>query len=81
MRIVDLENGELSLDEIMVLVENQAVVLRKPDGAMYALAPVDDFDVEVELLKKNTEFMSFLKELSQEKATISLKSLRNELGL
>ncbi len=44
---------------------------------------VDDFDIEieVEVLKKNTEFMSLLKELSQEKAVISLKSLRNELGL
>ncbi|MGP1382231.1 MAG: hypothetical protein ACTS2F_01660 [Thainema sp.] len=45
------------------------------------VAPVDDFDVEVELLKKNPEFMAFLEELSQEKATVSLKSLRAELGL
>ncbi len=48
---------------------------------MFALAPVDDFEVEVELLKKNAEFMAFLKQLSQEKATISLSPLREELGL
>lgn len=42
-------------------------------------APVDDFEVEVEILKKNSEFMSFLKELSAEEATISLKSLRNRI--
>ncbi|CBN53663.1 MULTISPECIES: hypothetical protein [Kamptonema] len=81
MRIIELESGEFTLDEVMILAKSEAIVLRKPDGGMFALAPIDDFDVEVELLKKNTEFMSFLKELSKEKATISLKSLRAELGL
>jgi hypothetical protein len=81
MRVVDLENGELSLDKAIVLATSKAIVLRKSDGAMFALAPVDNFDIEVELLKKNADFMSFLKQLSQEKATISLKSLRNEFGL
>lgn len=81
MRIIELESGQFTLDEVMILAKSEAIVLRKPDGGMFALAPVDDFDFEVELLKKNTEFMSFLKELSKEKATISLKSLRAELGL
>ena len=81
MRIVELGNEQLTLDEAITLAASEAVVLRNPEGKMFALAPVDDFDVEVELLKKNTEFMTFLKELSQEKATIPLKSLRAELGL
>ena len=42
---------------------------------------VDDFDVEVELLKNNPEFMAFMKQLSQEKAAISSRDLRKELGL
>jgi hypothetical protein len=65
----------------IALAKGEAVVLRQPDGKMFALAPVDDFEVEVELLKKNAAFMAFLKQLSQEKATISLSSLREELGL
>ena len=81
MRIVELESGQFTLDEVIALAKNEAIVLRKPDGDMFALVPVDDFDVKVELLKKNAEFMLFLKELSQEKTTISLKSLRAELGL
>ncbi|MDY6784616.1 MAG: hypothetical protein SW833_19075 [Cyanobacteriota bacterium] len=81
MKIVELENGKLTLDEVIGLAKSEAIVLRNPDGTMFALAPVDDFDVEVELLKNNTEFMSFLKKLSQEKATISLNSLRQELGV
>lgn len=56
-------------------------ILRSVDGTMFALATVDDFEVEVELLKNNAEFMAYLKELSKDKATISMKSLRDELGL
>jgi len=81
MKIINVESGQLTLDEVMTLAQGEAVVLRKPDGALFALAPVDEFAVEVELLKHNTELMAFLRELSQEKATISLQSLREELGL
>ena len=42
---------------------------------------VNDFDVEVELLKNNIEFMALMKQLSQEKAVISSQDLRKELGL
>lgn len=81
MKIIELKSGQLTLDEVMELAKSEAVVLRKANGELFALASVDDFEVEVELLRKNAEFMAFLKELSQEKATISLKSLRTELGL
>lgn len=81
MKIIELETEQLTLDQVMTLAKNEAIVLRQPDGKLFSLAPVDDFEVEVELLKKNTEFMEFLKSLSQEEATISLQSLREELGL
>jgi hypothetical protein len=40
-----------------------------------------DFDVELELLKNNPEFMTLMKLLSQEKSAISLQDLRKELGV
>ena len=49
------------------------------DGSMRFPSRVDDFDVEVELLKNNQEFMTLMKQLSQEKAAISLRDLRKEL--
>ena len=42
---------------------------------------VDDFALEVELLKNSPEFMALMKQLSQEKAAITLQELGNELGL
>jgi hypothetical protein len=60
MKIIDLGHAHPTLDEVMSLAQAELVVLRKPDGSVFALSPVDDFDVEVELLKNNPEFMAFL---------------------
>ena len=59
MKVVELGNEPLALDEVMALAEEELVVLRKPDGSVFALSQVDDFDVEAQLLKDNPDFMAF----------------------
>ena len=81
MKVIELKQTHPTLDEVIDLAEEELVVLRKSDGSVFALSSVDDFDVEVELLKNNPEFMAFLSQLSQEEATISLQDLRRELAL
>jgi hypothetical protein len=81
VKLIELAEKEPTLDEVVDLAKDELVILRRPDGSLFAVAPVDDFDVEVELLKNNSEFMAFLKQLSQEEATISLQDLRRELEL
>ena len=81
MKLIELASAQPTLDEVIGLAEGELVVLRKPDGSVFALSQVDDFDVEVELLRNNPEFMAFLRQLSQESAIISLEDLRKELSL
>lgn len=81
MKVIELKNGHPTVDELIGLAKDELVVLRKADGSVFALSHVDDFEVEVELLKNNPEFMTLMKQLSQEKATISLRDLRKELNL
>ncbi len=81
MKVIELGPRGPSLEEVIVIARNELVVLRQPDGSVFAVAQVDDFDLEVELLKNNPEFMALLKQLSQEKPTISLQDLRKELDL
>jgi hypothetical protein len=81
MKVIDLGHHDTTLDEVIGFAKEDLVVLRHPDGSVFALSQVDEFDVEVELLKKNPEFKAFLRQLSQEEATISLESLRQELAL
>jgi hypothetical protein len=81
MKVIEVGSSQPTLDEVMAQAKKGLVVLRKPDGSVFAISQVDDFEVEVELLKNNAEFMAFLKQLSQEKAAISLEDLRAELGV
>lgn len=81
MKVIELGDHDTTLDEVIGLAKQELVVLRYPDGSVFALSQVDDFEVEVELLNKNPEFKAFLRQLSQEEATISLESLRQELAL
>jgi len=81
MKIIELKKAHPTLDEVIGLAEEELVVLRKSDGSVFALSLVDDFDIEVQLLKNNPEFMAFLRQLSQEETTISLEDLRKELAL
>ena len=81
MKLIELSGNQPTLDEVIGLAQEELVVLRRSDGCVFVMSQVDDFDVEVELLKNNPEFMAFLKKSSQEEGTISLQDLRKELAL
>ena len=81
MKVIEIERASPTLEEVMKLADRELVVLRQTNGKVFAVSPVDEFDVEVELLKNNREFMALMEELSQEKATISSRQLREELEL
>lgn len=81
MTVIELDETRPTLDEVIRLAKEGVVVLRKPDGSAFALAPLDDFEVEVELLRENLDFMDFLKRLSAEEASIPIDDLRRELVL
>jgi hypothetical protein len=81
VKVIDLNQPRPTIDELIGLARDELIVLREPNGGVFALSHVDDFDVEVELLKNNAEFMAFMKQLSEEKATVSLQDLRKELAL
>jgi hypothetical protein len=81
VKVIELAGAQPTLDEVMGLAKTDVVVLRQPDGAVFALSQVDDFDVEVELLRNQPEFMDFLRQLSKERAAVSLQDLRKELSV
>jgi hypothetical protein len=81
MTVIDLGEAQPSLDDVVRLVKDGAAVLRKPDGTAFAIAQLDDFEVEVELLRNSPDFLSVLRECSREEATIPLDDLRRDLAL
>ena len=81
MKVIELNQNHPTLDEVIGIAEQELVVLRKPDGSVFAVSVVDDFDLEVELLKRNPEFMKLMDRFSAEKGVISLEDLRKELAV
>ena len=81
MKVIELGREKPTLDDVIGLASDDIVVLRKPDGSVYAISQVDDFEVEANLLNNNPKFMKLLRRLSQEEASISLQELRKELAL
>jgi len=79
--VIEVAQGHPTLDEVIDLARDSVVVLRKPDGSAFALAQLEYFEVEVELLRNNPDFLSFLRQLSREGASIPLEDLRKELAL
>ena len=68
MKVIEIERASPTLEEVMKLADRELVVLRQTNGKVFALSQVDEFGVEVELLKNNPEFMALMEELSQEHA-------------
>jgi len=81
VKVIELAGAQPTLNEVIGLAKQDIVVLREPDGAVYAVSQVDDFDLEVELLRNQPDFMAFLRQLSGHKAVISLQDLRKELSV
>ena len=81
MKLIELKNGNPTVVELIGQAKRQLVLLRQPDGSVFALTRVDEFDVEVGLLRSNPKFMKLMKKLSRKKAAISLQNLRKELDL
>jgi len=81
MKIVELADSEGTLRDVLELARSETVILRQPDNVDLVLAPVDGFDLEVELLRRNPEFMAYLDELSEQDATIPLDEVERQLGL
>jgi hypothetical protein len=79
--VIDLAENHPTLEEVVGLAKDKVVVLRQPDGSVFAISQLSDFEVEVELLSNNPDFLSFLRQASHEDATISLEDLRSELAL
>ena len=60
MKTVDLKSERLSLEQILAMAGKDTLLLRDVEGEEFLLTPADDFATEVELLRRNHEFLAFL---------------------
>jgi len=81
MKIINLDQSNLTVVKLIELAEQDNLILRKPDGKEFVLSVVDDWDAEVEALRQNQEFMEILKSRSGSTKRLSLLEARKRLGI
>jgi hypothetical protein len=80
MKTVDL-NIAISLSDLLSLAGEDTVLLKSPEGREFILAPVDDFEGEIESGGQNRELLEFLDQRSQDEKTYTLAQVRERLKL
>lgn len=79
MITLDLRKRMISLDEILDAVDQDTVVIVRPDGKRLVLESEDSFEQEVAMLGQSEKFMAFLAERAQEQGGISLEEFERKL--
>jgi len=79
MRTIDLVTEDQSVKSLLALARKETVLLQDENGDRFLLSLADDFAGEVELLRKNQEFLAFLDSCKKEAATVSLDEVEKRL--
>ncbi len=79
MKTVDWATENLTLAGLLAIARKESVLLQDTDGERFLLSMADDFSAEVELLRKNHEFLAFLDSCKNETKTVSLDEVEERL--
>ena len=80
MKTIDLEQEQLSIDELLQFAAVDPVLIRNKNGAEFILEAAEAFDREIGELSRSERFMSFLAERSKEPGTTSLEDIERRLS-
>lgn len=75
MKTVRLEKRRLNLKEAMNMADKEPVLLLTADGREFIISEADDFEKEVEILRKSHAFQKFLDKRAKSKKRISLANV------
>lgn len=79
MKTVDLAAENPSLTGLLAIARQESVLLKDASGESFLLSRADDFAGEVELLRKNHDFLTFMDACKNETATLSLDEVEKRL--
>jgi len=79
MKTVKLTTPRPSLDDILRMARSDTVLLTTQQGESFVVTHADDFDTEVQLLRRNHAFLTLLDELKKDPETIPLSEAEAKL--
>jgi hypothetical protein len=81
MKTIKVNGSKPSLKKVLQLAARGDVVLQTAEGKEFVLSPVDDFSLEVALVRQNQALMRFLARRSKEAKKYTVSQVRSRLGL
>ena len=70
-----------NLSDLLDMAGEDTILLETPEGREFILAEVDDFDAEIDSVRRNQALLDLLDERSGEMERHSLAEVRKKLGL
>lgn len=80
MKTIALDSQKDTAVWLRTHVQDEPVLVTLPDGNRYMISHADDLQTEVELLRNNQRFMSFLEEAKKDDSRHSLEEVRAVLA-
>ena len=66
MKTVDLTTEPLSVADLLRLARSEVVLVKTEEGDSFVISPADDFETEVQLLRRHHGFLSMLDAFKKE---------------
>lgn len=79
MKTVELSTETPTLSDLLSLARQDSVLVTAEDGDSFLLTRADEFDTEVQLLRRNHRFLAMLNELKKDRETIPLEEAERRL--
>ena len=79
MKSIDLGTEAPALSEVIELAGKEPVLLLTPDGHQFIVSEADDFESEVEALRRSERFQEFLDQRMQSEKRIPIGEIEAEI--
>ena len=79
MKTVALSTKAASVAELLRMARQESLLVTTEDGECFLISSADDFDTEVQLLRRNHKFLAMLDKLKSDRDTIPLEEAEKTL--
>lgn len=79
MKTIDMSSDLPSIKELLDMAKKESLLIKTKDGDSFVISSTDEFDSEVELLRKNHKFLSMLDSFKSGNETIPIDEVEKNL--
>ncbi len=79
MKTINLSSSLPSVAKLLEMARKDSVLVKTQNGDSFLITPADEFDTEVELLRRSHTFLTMLDKFKAEKETIPLDQVESKL--